>query len=95
MLVGDGLAGGPVRGAVRPHHGHGGGRSIPEALVAQLAEGGVMILPLGPHGGVAGTGQADQDARAGCNARDLIAVRFVPLLPGQARANCNAFCSIR
>ena len=24
---------------------------IPQALTAQLAEGGIMVLPLGPHGG--------------------------------------------
>ena len=57
---------------------------IPDALVAQLGEGGVMVLPLGPHGGaqriVKLTKSADVIARA-----DLIWVRFVPLLPGQAR----------
>ena len=26
-------------------------RAIPEALIAQLADGGVMVLPLGPHAG--------------------------------------------
>jgi protein-L-isoaspartate(D-aspartate) O-methyltransferase len=57
---------------------------IPAPLVAQLAEGGVMVLPLGPHGGaqriVKLTKSADGVAR-----EDLIWVRFVPLLPGQAR----------
>ena len=38
-------------------------RSIPQALTEQLAEGGIMVLPLGPHGGPAGAGQADQDRR--------------------------------
>jgi len=57
---------------------------MPEALVEQLADGGVMILPLGPHDGnqrlVRLTKIADDLKRD-----DLIDVRFVPLLPGQAR----------
>ena len=51
----------------------------------QLAEDGVMMLPLGPHGGAAGAGQADQDRGRACSARRCSPVRFVPLLPGQAR----------
>ena len=43
-----------------------------------------MILPLGPHGGaqriVKLTKQVGEVSR-----EDLIGVRFVPLLPGQAR----------
>jgi protein-L-isoaspartate(D-aspartate) O-methyltransferase len=57
---------------------------IPEPLVAQLDECGVMLLPLGPHGGaqriVKLTKSSDGVAR-----EDLIWVRFVPLLQGQAR----------
>jgi protein-L-isoaspartate(D-aspartate) O-methyltransferase len=57
---------------------------VPQALVDQLAEGGVMVLPLGPHAGpqqivrLRKTGQ-------GIEREELIAVRFVPLLPGQAK----------
>ena len=58
--------------------------SIPQALVDQLAPDGVMLLPLGPHAGpqrlVKLTRTAEGEAR-----EDLIWVRFVPLLPGQAR----------
>ena len=43
--------------------------SVPQALVEQLAEGGVMVLPLGPHGGAQDTCQADQDASRASRAR--------------------------
>jgi protein-L-isoaspartate(D-aspartate) O-methyltransferase len=58
--------------------------AIPEALTGQLAADGIMVLPLGQHDGeqrivklTAGEG--------GMTRQDLLAVRFVPLLPGQAR----------
>ncbi|MBI3434724.1 MAG: protein-L-isoaspartate(D-aspartate) O-methyltransferase [Proteobacteria bacterium] len=55
----------------------------PPALVAQLAQDGIMVVPLGPRDGpqriVKLTKTNEGLARA-----DLIAVRFVPLLPGKA-----------
>src|SRR5262249_58233078 len=57
---------------------------IPEPLVAQLAEGGLMLLPLGPHGGAQRIVKLTKSAE-GTAREDLIWVRFVPLLPGQAR----------
>jgi protein-L-isoaspartate(D-aspartate) O-methyltransferase len=62
--------------------------NIPPALTAQLAEGGIMVLPLGPHGGpqeLIKLTKAGQGAGDGLVRESLIAVRFVPLLPGQAR----------
>jgi len=56
---------------------------VPDALVAQLAEGGRLVLPLGPH-------QGDQEllrlTRRGeaLEEENLGPVRFVPLLPGLA-----------
>ncbi|HEV3394921.1 MAG TPA: protein-L-isoaspartate(D-aspartate) O-methyltransferase [Xanthobacteraceae bacterium] len=84
VAVGDGLDG---YAALAPYDRiivTAAAEEIPAPLVAQLAEGGVMVLPLGPHGGaqriVKLTKSADGVAR-----EDLIWVRFVPLLPGQAR----------
>ena len=57
---------------------------VPQALVDQLAEGGIMVLPLGPqhlHQSLVRL----KRTREGIERTDLIAVRFVPLLPGQAR----------
>jgi protein-L-isoaspartate(D-aspartate) O-methyltransferase len=57
---------------------------VPQALIEQLAEGGVLLLPLGQHEGhqriVKLTKTAD-----GLKQDDLIGVRFVPLLPGRGR----------
>jgi protein-L-isoaspartate(D-aspartate) O-methyltransferase len=58
--------------------------TVPGALVEQLAEDGVMILPLGPHNGVQCLVRLTKSA-SGFKREDLIDVRFVPLLPGQAR----------
>src|SRR5262249_47627605 len=84
VLVGDGLAEAPERGPFDRIIVTAAAETIPEPLVAQLADDGIMVLPLGPHGGpqriVKLTKRKDGLARA-----DLIWVRFVPLLPGQAR----------
>jgi protein-L-isoaspartate(D-aspartate) O-methyltransferase len=57
--------------------------TIPEALVEQLAEGGILVLPLGRHNGaqriVKLTRRKNRLSR-----QNLISVRFVPLLLGQA-----------
>lgn len=57
---------------------------VPQALVDQLAEGGVMVLPLGSHAGPQLLVKLTK-SETGVTREDLIAVRFVPLLPGQAR----------
>jgi protein-L-isoaspartate(D-aspartate) O-methyltransferase len=84
VVVGDGFKGHPERAPYDRIIVTAAAEEIPDALVAQLAEGGVMLLPLGPHGGaqriVKLTKSSDGLTRA-----DLIWVRFVPLLPGQAR----------
>jgi protein-L-isoaspartate(D-aspartate) O-methyltransferase len=84
VVAGDGFAGHAERAPYERIIVTAAAESIPDALVAQLAEGGVMVLPLGPHGGpqriVKLTKTTDGTAR-----EDLIWVRFVPLLPGQAR----------
>ena len=57
---------------------------VPQALVEQLSDGGVMLLPLGPHDGVQRLVRLTKTA--GDVAREeLIAVRFVPLLADRAR----------
>jgi protein-L-isoaspartate O-methyltransferase len=58
--------------------------AIPQKLVDELAEDGVMVLPLGEHGGPQRIVKLTR-AEGGVTRQDLIWVRFVPLLPGQAR----------
>jgi protein-L-isoaspartate(D-aspartate) O-methyltransferase len=58
---------------------------IPEALVAQLADDGKMVLPLGPRHGPQFIVKVSKRPAGEIVREQLIAVRFVPLLPGQAR----------
>ena len=57
---------------------------MPQALLDQLADGGIMVLPLGPHDGSQQIVKLTK-SQTGVAREDLIAVRFVPLLPGQAK----------
>jgi protein-L-isoaspartate(D-aspartate) O-methyltransferase len=84
VLLGDGLGGEPLRAPYDRIIVTAAAESIPPALVAQLADGGIMVLPLGPHGGAQ---ELLKLTRTGTKLEreNLIAVRFVPLLPGQAR----------
>jgi protein-L-isoaspartate(D-aspartate) O-methyltransferase len=84
VVVGDGLAGVPTRAPFDRIIVTAAAEQVPKALIEQLAEGGVMVLPLGSHAGsqvlVKLTKNKDRIVR-----EDLIPVRFVPLLPGKAR----------
>jgi protein-L-isoaspartate(D-aspartate) O-methyltransferase len=84
IIVGDGIAGLPDKGAFDRIIVTAATDHTPNALIDALAEGGIMVLPLGPPSGtqhlVKLTKTLDGIAR-----EDLIAVRFVPLLPGKAR----------
>jgi protein-L-isoaspartate(D-aspartate) O-methyltransferase len=84
VLLGDGLGGEPLRAPYDRIMVTAAAESIPPALTAQLAEGGIMILPLGPHGGAQELVKLTRTGQ-GLTQETLIAVRFVPLLPGQAR----------
>ena len=51
VVLGDGLVGLPARAPFDRIIVTAAAEEIPQALTAQLAEGGIMVLPLGPHGG--------------------------------------------
>jgi len=84
VVRGDGLAGVPAHAPYDRIVVTAAAERIPEALVDQLAEGGVMVLPLGPHGDAQRLVRLTRTDQ-GVSREDLIWVRFVPLLPGQAR----------
>src|SRR3954452_14577350 len=84
VLLGDGFSGEPMRAPYDRIVVAAAAQSIPPALVAQLAEEGIMMLPLGPHGGAQELIKLTKTGQ-GVARENLIAVRFVPLLPGQAR----------
>ncbi len=84
VLLGDGVAGVPDKAPFDRIMITAAAENVPEALVAQLAEGGLMILPLGPHNGSQHLVRITK-RETGLEQEELIGVRFVPLLPGQAR----------
>jgi protein-L-isoaspartate(D-aspartate) O-methyltransferase len=55
---------------------------VPEALTAQLAPGGVMVVPVGAARDVQSLTRLRKRIDGSLMAEDLMAVRFVPLLPG-------------
>jgi protein-L-isoaspartate(D-aspartate) O-methyltransferase len=57
---------------------------IPDALGARLEPGGILIGPVGPHHGTQTLIRLTR-TDAGLERKELVDVRFVPLLPGIAR----------
>jgi protein-L-isoaspartate(D-aspartate) O-methyltransferase len=84
VVVGDGLKGCPAHAPYDRIIVTAAAEEIPQALVDELAEGGIMVLPLGEHGGTQRLVKLTR-TKDGVARQDLISVRFVPLLPGQAR----------
>ena len=84
VIAGDGLAGVPAHAPYDRIMVTAAAETIPDALVEELAEGGIMILPLGEHGGAQRLVKLSRN-KGGLARQDLIGVRFVPALPGQAR----------
>jgi protein-L-isoaspartate(D-aspartate) O-methyltransferase len=84
VITGDGLKGAPTQAPFDRIIVTAAAEQIPEDLVQQLAVGGIMVLPLGPHHGSQSLVRFIR-TQEGVTREDLIGVRFVPLLPGQAR----------
>jgi protein-L-isoaspartate(D-aspartate) O-methyltransferase len=84
VRVGDGLAGAPERAPFDRIIITAASETVPEPLAGQLSEQGVMVLPLGPHAGPQYLVKLTK-SEGHTRQEELIAVRFVPLLPGQAR----------
>jgi protein-L-isoaspartate(D-aspartate) O-methyltransferase len=84
VRAGDGLAGVPDRAPYDRIMVTAAAETVPQVLLEELAEGGVMVLPLGPHGGAQQLVKLTKGEQ-GIKQEELIGVRFVPLLPGKAR----------
>jgi protein-L-isoaspartate(D-aspartate) O-methyltransferase len=84
VVAGDGFAGVPGRAPYDRIIVTAAAEHIPQALIDQLAGDGVMVMPLGAHDGVQHIIRLNK-SQTGIARSDLIAVRFVPLLPGQAQ----------
>jgi protein-L-isoaspartate(D-aspartate) O-methyltransferase len=84
VLVGDGLAGAPGPAPFDRILVTAAAERVPETLLDQLADGGIMVLPLGRPDGSQHIVKLTK-SQTGVAREDLIAVHFVPLLPGQAK----------
>ena len=84
VLVADGFAGEPFRAPYDRIIVTAAAESVPDKLVEQLADDGIMLLPLGPHGGAQEIVRLTK-TKDGLVREAMLPVRFVPLLPGQAR----------
>jgi protein-L-isoaspartate(D-aspartate) O-methyltransferase len=85
VLAGDGFVGAPDRAPFDRIIVTAAAEEVPDALFAQLGEGGKMVLPLGPRKGPQYIVKLTKSPSGEPVREQLIAVRFVPLLPGQAR----------
>ena len=84
IVVGDGLAGVPDKAPFDRILVTAAAARVPQTLLDQLADDGVMLLPLGPQDGSQHIVKLTK-SQTGIEREDLIPVRFMPLLPGQAR----------
>jgi protein-L-isoaspartate(D-aspartate) O-methyltransferase len=85
IRAGDGMAGAPDVAPFDRIMVTAAAEEIPEALSAQLAAGGKMVVPVGPRDATQYIVKLTKQQNGELTREDLIAVRFVPLLPGQAR----------
>jgi protein-L-isoaspartate(D-aspartate) O-methyltransferase len=84
VVIGDGVLGVPDKAPYDRILITAAAERIPETLVDQLADEGVMVLPVGPHDRSQHIIRLTK-SQTGLVRDDLIPVRFVPLLPGQAK----------
>ncbi len=84
VVVGDGFAGVPGKAPYDRIIVTAAAETLPQTLIDQLADDGIMLLPLGPRDGTQHIIKLTK-SQTGIARENLIAVRFVPLLPGQAK----------
>lgn len=77
VRIGDGYHGWEEKAPFNAIMVTAGAESIPEPLVEQLAEGGKMIIPVGPHRGIRQLVLLNKK-NGNIKRRNLMAVRFVP-----------------
>ena len=82
VRIGDGYAGWPEKA---PYDGivvTAAAPKIPPALIAQLKPGGRMVIPVGGDGFIQYLKLVTKRDDGGYDEREIIPVRFVPLVPG-------------
>jgi protein-L-isoaspartate(D-aspartate) O-methyltransferase len=87
VVVGDGSLGLPEHAPFDRIVVTAAAGEIPQALMDQLVEGGVIVAPVGPSGSVQSLVRIRKGAAGEEPEREeLMQVRFVPLVPGKASA---------
>jgi protein-L-isoaspartate(D-aspartate) O-methyltransferase len=84
VVVGDGFLGVPDKAPFDRILVTAAAEQVPETLVDQLGDEGIMVLPVGPHDKTQHIIKITK-LQTGLAREDLIPVRFVPMLPGQAK----------
>ena len=82
VRIGDGYAGWPEKAPFDGIVVTAAAPSIPRALVEQLKPGARMVIPVGSDGFIQYLKLVTKRADGGTDERDILPVRFVPLVPG-------------
>ena len=85
VRVGDGYQGWPENAPFDAIVVTAAAPRLPAALVAQLKPGGRMVIPLGGEGDIQYLKLVTRRADGGHDERNVLPVRFVPLVPGKER----------
>eukprot|EP01108_Squamamoeba_japonica_P000077 TRINITY_DN10095_c0_g1_i1.p1 TRINITY_DN10095_c0_g1~~TRINITY_DN10095_c0_g1_i1.p1 ORF type:complete len:225 (+),score=33.22 TRINITY_DN10095_c0_g1_i1:97-675(+) len=83
IRIGDGWAGSPDDGPFDAIHVGAAAAETPKSLLEQLANGGRMVIPVGPEGENQLLIQYDKDDDGKITEKILMGVRYVPLVRGQ------------
>ncbi|MCO5723516.1 protein-L-isoaspartate(D-aspartate) O-methyltransferase [Robiginitalea marina] len=79
VIIGDGYNGLPAQAPFDAIMVTAGAEELPQPLIDQLADGGRMIIPVGPHGGVRQLTLVTRK-NGELKSEKLMAVRFVPFI---------------
>jgi protein-L-isoaspartate(D-aspartate) O-methyltransferase len=83
IRIGDGYKGWPEKAPFDGIVVTAAAPNVPPALVAQLKPGGRMVIPVGGPGEVQFLKVIEKRADGGVGEKKVLAVRFVPLVPGR------------
>ncbi|MBM3559889.1 MAG: protein-L-isoaspartate(D-aspartate) O-methyltransferase [Alphaproteobacteria bacterium] len=89
VLVGDGMKGWPQQAPFDRISVTAAAVEPPPALLEQLGAGGVMVMPVGGHDGTQDLMRYRRGPDGDIADEKLLAVRFVPLLPGIAQGSAG------
>lgn len=87
VILGDGSQGSPEDAPFDRILVTAAAGELPQPLLDQLKDGGYLIAPIGPAGGVQTLAKIRKKPGGEIEREDLMAVRFVPLVPGKAAAS--------